>query len=311
MANTFLKAEKIAATALGLLERELVLSQLVWTNHGFDFTGAKNDTITVRVPARMSAREYDWRNDRTDAIVTDTLAEDSLTVQLSHDYYTAVAVTDEEMTLDIADFGQQILMPQVRAVADKLDSGVASMITGATYPTAGQITDMSETDPWLAVVKARAVLNKNNVDRNGRILLVGSDVETALITSDRLADVSQSGSDGALRDATIGRVAGFTVVSSSAIPDDEAYAFVPSAFALCTRAPIVPAGVPFGQSTSYAGYAMRWIRDYDPAHLQDRSVVNAYVGYNVMLDQDTPGVPDTTKTLQRAVKLKLDPGTAG
>lgn len=32
MANTFLKPEVIASTALGLLERDLILTSLVWTD---------------------------------------------------------------------------------------------------------------------------------------------------------------------------------------------------------------------------------------------------------------------------------------
>lgn len=58
MADSFLKSEKFAATAPGLLECEMVLSRLVWTNGGFGFTGAKDDAVTVRIPATTAAREY-------------------------------------------------------------------------------------------------------------------------------------------------------------------------------------------------------------------------------------------------------------
>ncbi|MGK5728176.1 P22 phage major capsid protein family protein [Streptomyces sp. URMC 124] len=299
MANAFLKAETIAATALGLLDRELILSNLVTTNAGYDFGGAKNDTVTIRIPARLTAREYAWRNNRSTDIVLDDVAEDSLTVQLNRDIYSAVGVTDEELSLDIRDFGTQILEPQVKAVAKAIDSGVASMITGATYAT----TIAGKTDKvFEAFVDARAALNKEEVPNESRTLLIGSDVETALLKSGRLTDVSQSGSDSALRDATIGRLAGFNLVTSNAIGAKEAYAFVPSAFVLATRAPAIPGGVAFGASQSYNGLAMRWIKDYDAAKLRDRSVVNIYAGFNTMTDTPQAG---GAKKLVRAVKLNF------
>ncbi|MCZ0973986.1 hypothetical protein O1L55_27380 [Streptomyces albulus] len=206
MANAFLKSETIAATSLGLLERELVLANLVWSNAGFDFTGAKADSVTVRIPAQLNAREYDWRNDRSSDIVLDELAEDSLTVQLNKDIYSAVAVTDEELTLDIRDFGSQVLQPQVNAVAKAIDAGVANMIETATYSVPAIVVD--EKDPFPAFIDARAALNKNEVPTNDRTLLIGADVETALLKSGRLNDVSK------LRDRSIVNLfAGFSVMT--------------------------------------------------------------------------------------------------
>ncbi|GAB7185925.1 hypothetical protein ATKI12_5756 [Kitasatospora sp. Ki12] len=299
MANQFLKAETIAATALGLLERELVLANLVWNNAGFDFTGAKNDSVTIRVPAVLDAREQDWRATNPADIVLDSLAESSIDVKLNKDIYSAVQITDEELTLDIKDFGSQVLAPQVNAVARAIDSGVANLIQGAPYKST--IT-LDPKDPWSGVIDARATLNKQNVDFKERTLLVGADVEVNLLKSERLSKVDQSGDDSALRDATVGKIAGFNVVTSNAIDPTSAYAFVPSAFVLATRAPAIPGGVAFGASQSYNGLSMRWIKDYDSAKLRDRSIVNIYAGFNTMLDKpDGRGNP----ALLRAVKLTL------
>ncbi|MFF2808635.1 P22 phage major capsid protein family protein [Streptomyces sp. NPDC058000] len=306
MAHAFLKSETIAATALGLLERELVLSNLVWSNAGFDFTGAKADSVTVRIPAQLNAREYDWRNDRSEDIVLDELVEDSITVHLNKDIYSAVAVTDEELTLDIRDFGSQVLQPQVNAVAKAIDAGVANMIETATYSFPTIVVD--EKDPFPAFIDARAALNKNEVPTNDRTLLIGADVGTALLKSGRLNDVSKSGSDSALRQAMVGNLAGFNLVTSNAINPRAAYAFVPSAFVLATRAPAIPAGVTSGSSQSYNGLAMRWVRDYDAAKLRDRSIVNLFAGFNVMTDP-VGGGKNPTKRLVRAVKLDMPTAT--
>lgn len=315
MANTFLKPEVIAATSVGMLERELVLSNLVWTSHGLDFAGAKNDTVTLRIPARTTAREYTWRADRATEgdIVLDNLSEDSVAVTLDRDIYNAIPVTDEELSLDITDFGSQILDPQVRAVATYMDAQVANMIETAPYGAEGvgtvtAYTGDGEKATLAAITSARKLLNRNEVPAGGRVLLVGSDYEENLLSSGALTDVSQSGTDGALREATVGRIRGFDVVTSTAIDPASAYAFVPSAFLLATRAPAIPAGASFGAGASHAGYSMRWIRDYDANKLRDRSVVNTYAGFQTMLDQPTPGDTVGAKILKRAVKLVLVDG---
>ena len=308
MSNSFLKPEVIASTALGLLERELVLGQLVWTDHGLDFAGAKGDTVNLRIPARVTAREYDWRNDRSATITTDELVEDSYPVTLNHDLYSAVAVTDEEMTLDIESFGTRVLAPQVRAIAEEIDGRIAAMIEDESNWTEGENAFSGVEPTFATILKARQVLNQNNVPREGRYLLVGSDFETELLALDKFSDVNRAGSSSALREAVLGRLAGFTVVGSNAISPTSAYAFVSSAFLVATRAPVAPAGAPFAAAASHAGYAMRWIRDYDPTRLQDRSIVSTFAGFNVVKDQPTPGDTDGDKVLKRAVRLSMEGG---
>lgn len=303
MANSFLKPQVIANTTMGLLERELVLGSLVWTDHGIDFAGSEGDAVTLRVPARTNARSYAWRNDRSTAIVTDELAEDRQVVSLDQHIYNAVNVTDEELTLDIDNFGSRVLDPQARAIATELDGRIAAMIEGAPY--VGTPIAVDEENPHAGAVDAFTALNVNHVGRQGRVMLAGSNFEAALLKSRQLADASQSGSDGALREATVGRFAGFTVVGSTLIDPDAAYAFVPSAFLVATRAPAIPAGVAFGAGASHAGYAMRWVRDYDSSHAQDRSLVSTFAGFNIMLDRETPGDLASDMVLKRAVKLEL------
>jgi hypothetical protein len=141
MANTFIKATRIASAALGLLEREIVLPGLVWRDAGGDFRGAGGDTISIRVPARTQARTRALRGARPSTsegagiITMDDLTETKVDVTLDTDVYSAVPVTDEELTLDLTDFGSQILEPQVRAVAEGIENAVAAEMTGATYAT--------------------------------------------------------------------------------------------------------------------------------------------------------------------------------
>jgi hypothetical protein len=299
MANTFIKPTVVNRTAIGLLLREVVLPHIVWTNGVGDFAGAYNDTITIRIPARAVARKRTLRGVGNDRIITlDTLTEDSIAVQLTDDVYSAVPVTDEELTLDITDFGVQILAPQVRAVVEQLENDIAAMIQGADYETT--ITSGAGAgDTWIAYVAARKALNMANVPMAGRTLVGGAGWEAALLTDPQFSRFDYTGDSGAsaLRDARIGRIGGTDFVTSNALREGEAYLFHKSAFIFANRAPVVPAGVPFGNSQSSESLALRWIRDYDAMSLTDRSVINSFAGYKAVED---PG-----DGMVRAVRLLL------
>ena len=320
MANTFLKPDVIAAAALGLLERELVLPRLVTRMGISDFRGAANDTVTIRVPARTTAREYEWRT-RENPIVLDELEETSVPVTLSKHPYSAVAVTDEELTLDIVSFSEQVLRPQVRAVAEKLETYVYDAMNGADLhwpviapgagdsPGGGGTTaeyDNDAKDILVALVEARRRLNVKNVPVAGRVIVVGADIEAILLNGSQLLDASAAGSDGALRDAQIGRLYGMPIFTSNALPTDEAWVFHPTAFVLANVAPVVPDGVTMGSSQTFEGLSMRWIRDYDPNYLRDRSVVSAFAGYASVEEDPDPAsdVGDQVENV-RAVKINL------
>jgi hypothetical protein len=300
VAHAFLKPTVIARTALGLLQREIVLPALVWRDAIDSFDGALNDTVTLRVPARLKARRLALR-DHTNPIVTDDLKETPVDVKLDTHVYNAVGVTDEELTLDISDFGAQVLTPQVRAIAEDVEDQVAAEMTAATYAASFPLDLVAPED---TLVDARAALNKANVPMGERYAVLGADMESVYLKSKNLKQVDQSGSDSALRDAEIGRLRGFTVYSSNAIPPKSGFVFHRSAFVLALRAPVVPDGATFGQSQSYAGMAMRWLRDYDAAFLRDRSVLSVFTGSQPVIDGPPAGNP-AAPTFVRAVKLTM------
>jgi len=300
VANTFIKASRIAAAALGLLEREIVLPGLVWRDAVGDFAGAGGDTISVRVPARTQARTRTLRGARgsasegTGIITMDDLTETKVDVTLDTDVYNAVPITDEELTLDISDFGAQILAPQVRAVAEGIENALADEMMGATYATT---LTLDTSDPYKTAVDAGVALNKANVARTERVLVVGADMEGVFLKSDHLSKVDQSGSDDALRRAVIGRLAGFgPVVATNALPPDVGFAFHRTAFVLAMRAPAIPGGASFGSSQTYQGLAMRWLRDYDFRNVQDRSLVDTYIGTTAVIDGKSNEVQTATIT---------------
>lgn len=281
MANSFVTSTQVVATALGLLEREVVLPGLVWRDAGGSFAGATGDTVSIRLPAYMSARSRVLRGGTP--ITVDELAETTVALTLDTDVYKAVAVTDEEMTLNISDFGAQVLTPVVSAVARGVEDAVATTITGASYPVT---LEVDNTDPTDTIIDARAALNKANVPMNDRVLLIGADLEAKILKAPAFtASVGgDAAASSALRDATIGRIYGFRVVVSNAVDPDEGYAFHKTAFALAMRAPVVPDGASWGTTATANGLSMRVLRDYDFLNVRDRLLADVFVGADVVTD---------------------------
>lgn len=323
MPNTFLRPSVIARATVGLLFRELTVARTVWTdaiNPG-EFSGALNDTVTMKVPARRVARKRTLRAGTP--IVNDVSVEFGVPVKLDTDVYNGAPITDEELTLDITDFAGQILSPQVRAVVEGVDTEIIDEIENADYP-AGMIVDPTdadfvvsgETDWYFAALRARKLLNNNHVPQEGRTLLIGTDIEEQIMRSDRFVRFDSRGNEAAsaLEGATIGRIAGFDVVLSTEVEDDAAYAYHRTAFVLATRAPLVPRGatmaqvrnaaVGMGASEFYNGLSVRWLMDYDYTNTTDRSLVNTWVGTATVEEPDNAQDDESTMSLKRAVAIR-------
>lgn len=281
--SDFIKAEKVVATALGLLVRELTLPSLVWRDAAGDFAGAKNDTISIRLPAYATAHTRDLRSGA--ARTKDSLYERKIDVTLDTDVYKYVGISDEELTLDIADFGSQVLNPIVGGIGRQLEQELADEIAGATYQTT--ITHTSGTDdPYATIVDCRSYLNNAYVPLAGRKLVVGSEFEALILKSEQFvrADHSGASASSVMQDSNIGRVAGFDVYSSPAIAPDAAFAFHTTAFVLSNRAPVVPSGLPWGATSTYQGLSLRTARIFDPDSVEDRLLVDSWCGTNVVTD---------------------------
>lgn len=299
MAHTIVKAEKWAAAALGLLEREIVLAGLVGRNAGADFVGAKNDTVNIKRPGMLAGTVEALRamQGADYQIVTEELAERSISVSLDHHIYSAVDLTDAELSLDINDFGAQVLAPQVRAIANRVEFLVAQKLNSLTPSHTVTTEDPADGSIRKAIIELRKALNKSDVPQTGRVLVIGVDVEAFLLQDPNLSRAADAGDSSALRAAEVGRLYGFRVVVSNSIEPNRMVAFHPSAYTLVTRAPRVPDGAVSGRSEAYAGIAMRAIRDYNSATARDRSFLSTFAGIGETLDPVVTWSEDGVPTL--------------
>jgi hypothetical protein len=283
VANEFIKPEKVVGALLGALQREIVLPQLIWLDPAGDFRGAKNDTITLSIPAVTSARKRTMRAGTTRT--RDSLAEGKVSITLDTNLYKDVEITDEELTLDIEDFGRQVMQPIATAMAEGWEDEIAALMSGATY---ARSVDWDPTDVHASLVAAGKQLDLARVPRSGRAVALGANLAEDVLVDDliRRYDGAGDSASAALRDATIVQIAGFRVVTVPGLDPDEGFAFHRTAYAASSKVPVVPAGVGWGTSMSSNGFAMRAIRDFDSSAdgWVDVLGFDAFVGSDIVRD---------------------------
>ena len=273
MANTFIGASVVANTAVGLLTRQLVLPQTVLRVSGDNFMGGNGDTVTIRVPVKVAARE---QASPGAAITYDDITETSVTLSVDH-LYNGVKVTDEDLTMEIASFGAQILDPQIAGIVEGAEAELAAVMNALASDDTFALA-ASDADTEGTILGAFEALNTANVPLGDRYLAVSPSILTRLLSVEGFVRADMSGSDQALRNATVGNLYGFQVVMSPALTAGTAVAYHRTSFAFANFSAPVPSGAADGAQVNRNGIALRWVRQYDPDILSDRSVVSTFAG---------------------------------
>jgi hypothetical protein len=289
---------KIAATVLGLLAPDTVVARTINRDFDKDFQGGVGNGVNVRRPAVIQSRERAYGAGTS--ITLDNITEPATqVVELEKMLYSAVPVTDEEMEFELEDFARQVLLPQTQALAYAIESEAVALIEQA--PTVAGV-EWDAADPAKSFVDVREYLRQNSVPLGNLTGVVGTNVAAAILKSDKFRNAAEVGGDDALRDATIGRIAGFTVVESNMVDPEAAYFYHRDAFTMVLRAPKAPEGVAFGASAAANGFAVRWIKDYDAALLADRSILSVFYGGKA-LEQTIRKADGSTESFLPAIKV--------
>lgn len=323
--HTTVKPSDIVDTGVETLKLRSVASNLV-TRSGFEkFVGQEGDTVNVRVKGSLPVRNYAWRNDRSQPLITDTVQDTVVQIKVELDRnYSAVKLTDESKAFDFDGSWGDIFERQTDALVNYNEAKIAEQVLNAPYEVVRYADNSAANleaaakinrDPiFNAFVDAKADLKKLRAPGTGYVALVGSEFAAELQKNQKLVTAVGNG-DSALAAATIGTIAGVTVVEDPLMPDDEAHIFLKSAFVFYNAAPIVPNSVPYGAASAAGGFALRWLMDYDTSFATDRSLFDTFVGYDYTKDlieiQDENGRPHTSDEtfFTRGVKVKLGSGT--
>lgn len=274
MANTFLTPDIIAQRALATLYETTVMAQLVHRDYEPEFQSRVGDTITIRKPAVFTASEFN----RGTGIVPQNATETGVPVTLNHFADVSATVTTEQLTLEIEDFGEQLLDPMMEAISQKIDADLLSLRDDVSQ-TVGAGVGRTIADPEI-LIDAGTKLNQQKVPATERRAVIGPVTNGEWLDTDMLKLVNESGSTEALREAYIGRrLFGFDPYWTQNIEEPEqGVAFHKTAFALVSRPLEVPPGAQDATIQNYKGFALRVVYDYDIKYKQTVVSVDCLYG---------------------------------
>ena len=290
MANETIKADQIVEAANLLLQRSIVLPRVFWAQPDALYTGTQplDDTITLRIPAQRTASKRTMRS--STAVSGTGLSETKVPVKLTEHVYDLLPITSEELTMDFKNFVAQVLNPQLRSVVEGVEDVIADALGAATWDADPVDFDEGTDLGFDVLIAAGKALNLLNVPRSGRVFVCGAGVEAALFGDDRVVKANEAATDTALREATIARLAGFTVIGSNALAEDEAYACHMTAIAFASVAPALPEGAGMAARTTSESLALRYLRDFSMGATggpSDQSLIDSFVGATSVEDEGT------------------------
>ena len=284
MANTFLTPSIIAREALMVLRNNAVMANLVHRDYSDEFVAGVGDTITIRKPASFEAKEYNG------SIVVQDATEGSATIKMDKLLDVSFAVTSKQMTLDIADFSEQLLKPAMQAFADKIDAyllGLASDVTNTVSYTSG--TDNIRN----TLVDARKFLTDAAAPMTERRFVYDGAIEADLLKTDMFLTADKVGDEGtALREASLGRKFGLDFYVDQNV-EDKGLVFHKNAFALVTRPLELPMGTDNSAIVNYDGFGLRVVYGYDMDAKTDTISIDMLCGVKT-LDKDLAAVIDAS-----------------
>jgi len=181
VANTLLTDQHITSEALMILENNLTFTKQVNRELQREYTGPthRGATIFVKKPPR-----YTVRDGQNVSVQDTTITQVPLT--LNHQYGVDVQFSSQDLTLSIDAFSEQVLAPQIVAIANQIDyaglalaSQVANTVgTPGTTPGSGATAQQT-----LGVFSnAGAALDKTGTPRdNQRALVINEDCQASVI----------------------------------------------------------------------------------------------------------------------------------
>ena len=284
MANTFLTIDMIAKEALMILRKNAVMAGLVHRDYSKEFVAGVGDTITIRKPATFVVKDFV----ESTGITVQDATEDKKTVKMDKFYDVSFAVTSKDLTMSISDFSAQLLVPAMMAFRDKIDAEIIKVAETATHTVTHAEGLIAPAD----VISARKLLNDGATPLSMRSLVVGTQAEADLLSSELFVSAEKVGDTEGLKEASLGRKFGFDTYVDQNV-GKKSLAFHKNALAFVTRPLALPQGNRESAIVNYDGFGLRVVKDYDINKKKDIISIDMVCGVALLNDNMIAVINDT------------------
>ena len=285
MANTFLTIDMIAKEALMILRKNAVMAGLVHRDYSKEYVAGVGDTITIRKPATFTVKDFV----ESTGITVQDATEEKQTVKMDKFYDVSFAVTSKDLTMNISDFSAQLLVPAMMAFRDKIDAEIIKVAESATHTVTHAEGLIAPAD----VISARKLLNDGATPLSMRSLVVGTQAEADLLSSELFVSADKVGDTEGLKEASLGRKFGFDTYVDQNV-GKKSLAFHKNALAFVTRPLALPQGNKESAIVNYDGFGLRVVKDYDINKKKDIISIDMVCGV-ALLNNDMIAVINDTR----------------
>lgn len=201
MANSFVTIKEFARAALPRLIDHLVFPSLIYKDYSDDFAACHGDTIQVRKPVVLEAKDFD----PAQGVNTQDIVESTVDVTLDKIATVDVGIEALQGAVSIDDLTRVFIDPAAAALAEKINRDGLKLYQDvyASVGTAGTTPNSLS-----AFAEARKALNLNKAPVSGRSAVWDPEADAAFTALDPIVHAEKSGSTQALREGSIGRVMG-------------------------------------------------------------------------------------------------------
>ena len=284
MANTFLTIDMIAKEALMILRKNAVMAGLVHRDYSKEYVAGVGDTITIRKPATFTVKDFV----ESTGITVQDATEEKQTVKMDKFYDVSFAVTSKDLTMNISDFSAQLLVPAMMAFRDKIDAEIIKVAETATHTVTHAEGLIAPAD----VISARKLLNDGATPLSMRSLVVGTQAEADLLSSELFISADKVGDTEGLKEASLGRKFGFDTYVDQNV-GKKSLAFHKNALAFVTRPLALPQGNKESAIVNYDGFGLRVVKDYDINKKKDIISIDMVCGVALLDDNMIAVINDT------------------
>lgn len=210
MSHTFISIKEFARSALPRLVEQLAFPNLVYKDYSADFTAKHGDTVQVRKPVSLQAREFDAGA----GVTNQDIAESAVDVTLDKIATVDVNIGALQGATNVDDLNRIFIEPAAVALAQKINSDGLNL-----YKDIYNFIGTAGTTPstLASIAGARKALNKQKVPASGRVAVWDPDADAAFTALEAIVHADKSGSVQALRDGSIGRVMGIEHYMTQAV----------------------------------------------------------------------------------------------
>jgi hypothetical protein len=189
-----------------------------------DYEGEATRGNTIHLTGVVAPTIHDYKNaGRTTAAdaISDTGVDLLIDQEKSFDFY----VDDIDKAQAAGGLGAYSDAAAIGLLEDA-DMFIANMLVTQCTPLAGANPTTGD-EAFDLIRSARKALNKNKAPSAGRVLAINAEFEALLLGADsKLTSFNTSGDTEGLRNATVGTLLGFRVMTSNNLPDTNTTQFV-------------------------------------------------------------------------------------